>query len=175
MKVFDNPILQNAARQVMEAKSAEERMVSLQKKHWRKYLSDLGIIHEYITQRPHSFITVRLLRGDPVFYKKAIGSLQDLQSLSGSRLVFEGGGTQNPHIHILVPDKVTKCNQIKILSKRFKVPSHHINVKISTDSELFAKREAYINGDKKGEKVEKVEADNLYRQQHGIDALYHIY
>lgn len=167
--------LANAARQVMQGKTEEERQQSLSKRHWRLWLKDIGILGEYIVEKPHTFLTMRITSSLPAFYKQVIEDLGKLKSLSGARLVFEGGNTSNPHIHMLMEGKRHKANTIKTLSKKFKISKEKVDFKSSDDAELYYTRLAYITGAKKDEKEKKVQDDIKYREQHGIQHLYEIH
>ena len=168
----DGSIAADCARKLMDSKTEAERQQSLSKKHWRDWLKEIGILQEYLVLSPHSFVTIRLLKGQsPDVYKAQLESLKELDWVSGGEAVFEGGGTENPHIHLLIKEKRHKANTIKVLSRRFKVQPHMVNFKSSDDAALFATRTAYLRGDKTNEKSEKVQADLDWRTVHGIPHL----
>lgn len=168
----DGSIAADCARKLMDSKSEAERIQSLSKKHWRDWLKEIGILGEYLVLSPHSFITVRLQRAQaPDVYKDQIQSLKELDWVSGGEAVFEGGGTDNPHMHILIAEKRHKANTIRVLARRFKVKPEMVDFKVSDDAALCATRRAYIRGDKTNDKATKVQADLDWRTEHGIPHL----
>jgi hypothetical protein len=166
-------VLANEMRKILSSKDDVELGTLLSSKKYRSWLGELGILGEFYEDKPHSMVTIRLPKGkEPQYYRDCLTNLNEIKWVTECEAVFEGGGTDNPHIHLLsLKEKYHKGNVIKRFAKRFGVPKNMIDYEQGDTLELLAKRRQYIRGDKADAKQEAVEADRQFREAHDIPHL----
>ena len=123
---------------------------------------------------PHYFITISLpgtvdqQNMENVF----IELLSQIKYLSDAEGIFEYHGADlkfYPHIHILAKMKMmNKTNLVKAFHNKLKIEKNFIDVRYSTNPDLYKTRSDYINGIKQDEKQEALDADVAFRKKHDL-------
>lgn len=122
----------------------------------------------------HSFVTVRLDNNTPlteVQHKIQTINFAWLKVGSARLELFSSDLTRNHHIHMLVPWTV-KTRIIRDLASYFKVPRPNVDVKHSDNTDLYHKRQDYINGEKQDAKNEAIQADSKELYELDIQQVY---
>lgn len=143
---------------------------------WHQYLRFLGIYDELIETKKHQFITIAL----PLDYSLAKLTRYIMKPhawLTGAYLTIERYSKigDNLHIHILKEGYYSKTKIIRDLSRRFKLASNFIDVRVSDDQAVYNHRLDYIKGEKADEnKMSYVKLDKEWRKKHQIRNYYKI-
>lgn len=144
---------------------------------WIDLLKRAGLYRELCGEIKHQFITIALpldydLKKIKKYIEKPHGWLIGA-ILSVERYSKVG---ENLHIHILKLGYYSKTKIIRDLSKKFKVSSNFIDVRVSAETTDYQHRENYIKGEKVDEhKMECVELDRAWREKHKIKHYYELH
>ena len=138
-------------------------------------LKELEIAHSKSSGRTHHWIGI-----NPPPDKYTLLELASaIQDATAKYTMFEVGsyaytleqnttGGIRPHIHLFLVTETRPNRIIETLAKHFKVAKPSIDLKTYRKSILWEEHLAYINGDKKSEKMEHVTQDNIDKRDLGI-------
>ncbi len=150
----------------------------LQKMVYDGLVSDikkLELIHQKTSGRSHHWIGI-----NPPPTKYTLLELASaMQDATAKYTLFEEGsyaytleqnttGGIRPHIHLFLTTTTRPARIIETLAKHFKVAKPSIDLKTYRKGILWEEHLAYINGDKKSEKMDNVAQDNLDKLNLGI-------
>lgn len=133
-------------------------------------------IDYWYPEQKHSFLTIKLKNSTPL--GEVRDKLENMKfqwmTLASARIELHStDGTQNHHVHIL-STQVNKHRAIRDLSRYFKLPKEHIDIKNAEKCELYDKRSNYIQGIKQDKKSEAIELDRKVLDDLDIQQIYSI-